>query len=107
MRESTEVRTVLQVPVDKTFILTDIISAKITNNHGCQLFQILNSNETRIKLRFEFAVDENPKSLHLGSGIPFAPGSNLAIQTLGCKAAILISGYYIQNVISLDPTQED
>lgn len=95
-------KTLLIVPSDKTFILTDIASVQTSNvNYNHQAFSIMVNNERKIGLRFfHYSNDENPKSLHFNSGIPFAPGSNIIIHATSYSIAIIISGYFIQNVIA-------
>lgn len=99
--------TVLQVPSDKVFILTDIIGY----GKSSQSRQTVCINENAIckfKTRFEFLFRTDvpeysePQKIHFNAGIPFASESTISIQSIDGWGAngtgfgsVFISGYLI------------
>ena len=83
----------ITVPLDKQFILTDIISYSLIDQHGFTI-----KEDDIIKLRSGFsggATGIYTYPLHFNSGILFAPGALINVQA--GSGNITISGYMIDN----------
>lgn len=91
---SVEPCTVMIVPPDKKFVLTDIIATPVSSDNFCIWFL-----ENKIpKTIMVFSSKQHiQKRLHLNSEIPFAPGSSVALQRKGTEGGgcVTFSGYLI------------
>ena len=88
--------TLLTVPADKHFVLTDII--------GMASIEIKQGNITKLKVRLGYSPDKNTRyanSISIGTGIVFSPGTKVVVFPypvgLGMDTSygyITMSGYY-------------
>ena len=85
---------IMIVPTDKEFILTDIVSG----NTNAGMFTVWENGD--IKIRAELVGTNNPYSIHLTSGIPFSPGSNVYINAYfsGSPLYLTITGYLLDHL---------
>ena len=86
--------TVMIVPPDKKFVLTDIIATPVSSD----TFSILFLENKKPKTIMSFSSKQNVQdSLHLKSGIPFAPGTSVALQRKRTEGGgcVTFSGYLI------------
>jgi len=91
---SVEPCTVMIVPPDKKFLLTDIIATPVSSDD----FGILFLENKRPKAIMSFSSKQHVQDrIHLNSGIPFAPGSSVALQRKRTEGGgcVTFSGYLI------------
>ena len=91
---SVEPYTVMIVPPDKKFVLTDIIATPFSSDK----FGILFLESKKPKAIMSFSSKQHVQDrLHLKSGIPFAPGSVVALQRKRTEGGgcVTFSGYLI------------
>jgi hypothetical protein len=82
------------VPVNKTFIMTDCVG----NAQNADIFLQEKIGQTTTN-KINFVSMPSPNNIlldyHLRSGVPFAPGSEILVAQLGNTARFFISGYLI------------
>ena len=88
--------TALTVSIDKVFILTDIV-AVYQNQWNSIDFLIKENSNNKLHVAFENLEGPYTRSLHLNSGVPFSPASNVNIRLVGGDGDIMVSGYEIDN----------
>ena len=91
---SVEPCTVMIVPPDKKFVLTDIIATPVSSDN----FGILILENKMPRSIISFSSKQHVQDrLHLKSGIPFAPGSSVALQRKRTEGGgcVTFSGYLI------------
>jgi hypothetical protein len=91
---SVEPCTVMIVPPDKKFVLTDIIATPVSSDNFGILF--LENKMTKAIMSF-FSKQHVQKKLRLNSRITFAPGSSVALQRKRTEGGgcVTFSGYLI------------
>jgi hypothetical protein len=86
-----ETFTILNVPDNKVFVLTDMLAMNLSGFNV--IAHISDGTEEKMVLRF-FVDAKNVFSLKLNSGIPFNPSTAVIVETeAGSNAEFLISGY--------------
>ncbi len=97
-------KTIMSVPADKTFVMTDLVGIDALQNSDPQsgfLKVTIKENEAvRFRMNF-YTIDHSYHTryfpMSLNAGIPFAPGSQIKIVREYGAGGILMSGYEIKN----------
>ena len=82
--------TLMIVPIGEAFILTDLVYTRLS---GRSWVNLLENKTLKCSFWFEQQSGEKSQALHLNSGISFAPGSKVILDTGSEWGKYLISGY--------------
>jgi hypothetical protein len=89
------IMSLMVVPADKTFIMTDCVGNVGANAEIHLQEKIGTTTQTKISFGSMATGGIGILDYHLRSGIPFAPGSEVLVSNLGNTARFFISGYLI------------
>lgn len=89
------VMSLMVVPANKTFIMTDCIGNVGANAEIHLQEKIGTITQTKISFGSMATGGIGILDYHLRSGLPFAPGSEILVSNLGSTARFFISGYLI------------